>query len=606
MLSLVFLGLGAKFLMISRLSSSLPYLDQWDGEAIDVYVRYFEHLLSFSDLFRVHNEHRIFFTRVYDLALFLLNGQWDSQLQMALNALIHCLTIAGFGWMMAELMGIIFWPVIWLPLALALVLPFGWENALWGFQSQFYFLLIFSLLTIRLLGLSAPGSNPWRLGILFAVGALFTIATGCLAAAAVAGLEMLKLLKQPRQWRRHLPTFGVCAAVVIAGLLLQGYVPRHAMLKAHTPGAFLSSLGANLAWPSMRKPWLAPLNLLPLGLLGWLYFRSREKSLPAEEMVLGVGVWVFLQAVSVAYARGVNGDYPAWRYMDSGCFIMIADCLAIALILTRYRARIRFRFFWHGVFAAWAAGCVYGLVSLNKIVVKDFFPWWAYHQANRLASARAFMVTDNPDAFKTADPFNIPEPYTPQLVFLLRLPYIRTNLPACVREPLKVLPAENSGNTFVLNGCQLSTPEAPTEKSWGSFSAQGAQAQGTFESLPIRKSALPYLEIPVAGDLGKPGLSLTLVDAATGKVTAVTPLQAPGGQWLNTYVKAPAGEFKLIARDESDAGWFAFKEPRELGRLSYWTIQILPAWKWFLAAGCALLLWNIFALRRFARTECSS
>ena len=603
MLSLIFLGLGAKFLIISRYANALPYNDQWDGEAVDIFMPYYEHSLSIAAFFSPHNEHRIFFTRVYDFALFLLNGQWDSQLQMALNALIHCAALAGFGGIMARLLGIKFWPVIWLPLTLALVLPFGWENALWGFQSQFYFLLLFSLLAIRLIGLSAPWSTRWRWGVLAAFCALFTIASGFLASAAVAGLEILKLLKQPRDWRRHLPTLGVCVALVITGLLLQGHVPRHAVLKAHTPGAFLSSLGANLAWPAVKKPWLGLLNLIPLGLLGWFYFRSGEKSLRAEEMVLGVGFWVCLQAASIAYARGAHGDFPAFRYMDSACFIMIVDCLAIALLLTRYRAQFHFRLFWYGVFAAWAVCCINDLVFWNRYVLKDYLPWLANYQAHRLASARVFMATDNEDAFKTPEDFSIPYPYAPRLAYLLRLPYIRTNLPACVRDPLKVLPAENSSNTFVLNGCQLSAPEPPTEKSWGSFSAQGAKARGTFESLPVRKSALPYLEIPVAGDLNKPGLSLTLVDAATGKATDVTPPQNPGGQWLNTYVKAPADEFVIVARDDSDTGWFAFKEPRELGRLSYWTVQILGAWKWFFAAGCALLLWSLATFRRFVNAN---
>src|SRR5580704_8303524 len=83
-LSIFLIGLGAKFLLILKSNGPLPYYDQWDGEAIDLYVPYYEHALSFMDLFKAHNEHRIFFTRVYDLILLLLNGQWDSQLQMTL------------------------------------------------------------------------------------------------------------------------------------------------------------------------------------------------------------------------------------------------------------------------------------------------------------------------------------------------------------------------------------------------------------------------------------------------------------------------------------------------------------------------------------------
>ena len=600
MLSLIFLGLGAKFLMISLYSNPLPYKDQWEGEAVDVYVRYFEHILTAGDFFSAHNEHRILYTRIYDLGLFLLNGQWDSQLQMAGNALIHCLALAGFGWMMAALLGVRFWPVIWLPLALALTLPYGWENALWGFQSQFYFLIIFSFLTIWLLGLSEPLSKRWRWGVLAAFGALFTIASGFIASLAVACLEILKVLKQPRDWRRHLPTFAVCAVAIIAGLLLQGQVERHEALKPHTPVALIRSFGLNLAWPSVHFPWLGILALLPLGLLAWLYLRSRETSLRGEEMILGVGIWVIWQAAAVAYARGASGQFMSWRYMDSACFIMVANCLAIALILTRYRARLPVPILWYGVFAAWTLSCITGLVSLNHMAHDDYLPLWNKYETNRLATARAFIATDKEDVFKTDDIFNIPYHYPPQLVFLMRLPYIRTNLPACVRPALPVVPADTN-SAFVANGWQLNIPDPPTEKSWGSFSAQGAKARGIFESLPVRKSALPYLEIPVAGDLGKPSLSLTLVDTATGKNIPVVPPQIPGGNWLNVQVYAPAGEFKIIARDDSDTGWFAFKEPRELGRLSFWTICILPKWKWLLAAGCLCFFWGVITLPRSSR-----
>ena len=66
-----------------------------------------------------------------------------------------------------------------------------------------------------------------------------------------------------------------------------------------------------------------------------------------------------------------------------------------------------------------------------------------------------------------------------------------------------------------------------------------------------------------------------MVDLASGKVSEVKPAREPGGQWVNVDVKAPAGKFKLVARDDSSTGWFAFKEPREMGRLSFWAEKIV-------------------------------
>lgn len=266
-----------KLLMLQRCVNPLPYYDQWEAEAAAVYVPYYEHVLRIPDLFHPHNSHRIFFTRVYDLALLLLNRQWDSQLQMVLNAVIHCATVAGFAWLMAGLMGRRYWLFIWVPFAIAVMSPFGWENALWGFQSQFYFLLLFSLLTICLLG-SRPLSSPWRCGVFAGVCALFTMASGLLAFVAVGAVAILEILKKRREWRFHFPTVAVCGALAFAGLLLVGtnYDVEH-NASARSLKEFFTSLGNNLSWPIGLRPWLAPFNLFPLLLLAWVYLRSPRK-----------------------------------------------------------------------------------------------------------------------------------------------------------------------------------------------------------------------------------------------------------------------------------------------------------------------------------------
>jgi hypothetical protein len=117
-----------------------------------------------------------------------------------------------------------------------------------------------------------------------------------------------------------------------------------------------------------------------------------------------------------------------------------------------------------------------------------------------------------------------------------------------------------------------------------------------FESLPVRKSRLPYLEISVAGDLGEKNLSLELIELASGKRTLVKPSQVAGNKWLDCYVKAPASAFKIVAGDASETGWFAFKAPREVGRLSFRAVQMLSVWAYLLFAGLGLFLFNLLAL----------
>jgi hypothetical protein len=600
-LSLFLIGLGIKFMMVLKSDSPLPYYDQWDAEAVNTYLPYFHHTLSIAGLFKAHNEHRIFFTRVYDLLLLLLNGQWDSELQMALNAILQCAALAGFGWLMARLMGRENWLFIWPPLVLALVLPFGWENTLAGFQSQFYFLLIFALLTLWLLGMNEPWTLRWSLGVVAGILGLFTMASGFVAEAAVGAMSVLDMGKEPRTWRRHLPTLLVCAGITASGLLLKVDVPKHHIFKAQSLLALEKSLGRNLAWPVVQG-WDVPLNLLPLILLAWMYAHSRERQSPAERMILATGFWAILQGMAAAYARGGEfGHAPAWRYMDLESFIMTANCLSIVLLMQHYRQQLWRPPIWYAGFALWGVACIAGLWFLTNEAGRKAIPAWAVSQGKRLAAARAFMATDDPHVFDDVDDDNLPYPNREELTSLLRDQDIRRILPACAREPLRVARNGEGDGAFVTNGCVLANADAAAERCWGSFSGAGAGAQGSFESLPVMASALPYLEIPVAGDLGEPGLSLELIGLKTGKVTPVNPPLAPGEKWSNVYVKAPAGPFKVVARDESGTKWFAFKEPREVGRLSYWARQMLKTWKCCLVLGVGCLLWSLAGFaRRFS------
>ena len=231
-LSLFLLGMGMKLAMMQRCVNPLPYFDQWEAEGLAIYVPYYENALTFADLFHPQNEHRIFLTHVYDLALLLLNRQWDSQLQMVGNAAIHSATIAAFGCLMAFLMGRRYWIFIWVPMALAVTASFTWENALCGFQSQFYFLLLFSLLTIWLLGYEA-WTKPWKWGLLAGIMTLLTMASGLLAAAAVSVIAALEVGKNPRAWRRQIPTLVVCFRAGVCRIAAGGQNTRERECAGH-------------------------------------------------------------------------------------------------------------------------------------------------------------------------------------------------------------------------------------------------------------------------------------------------------------------------------------------------------------------------------------
>ena len=635
MLSLFLVGLGSRLWLIHQCGSPVPIWDQWE-EARVVYLPFFDGKLTLGALFSAHNDHRILFHRLYSLGLLLLNRQWDGELQMVGSAIMQCFTMTGLGWLMTRWMARKYWPLIWLPLALVLALPFGWENSISGFQSFFYFCVLFSLLTLWLLGMHSPRSPLWWCGAAAAIMVLFTLSSGFLAAVAVFGLCGIRILKRPKSWKRQAPTMAFCVAVGIAGLLLLVDVKHHHIYRAHSAAEFVSAFANNLAWPWIVVPPFALLNLLPPALLAWCYFQDKEDR-PAEELTLGLTLFVLLLGAAAAYARGAEGKGPGWRHMEFSSFILVVDCFSMALLLSHYwggndgipaifsrlgrkagsdarvtggsrLARLA-RPILSAEFVLWGVGTAVGLVMLNLRAWQIDIPEREFYSRCHLRFSRAFMATDDPRVLDNKPKpelplfeFN-PDPHAPPplhvgklLATTLRNPRIRQILPACMREPLGVSPNLEATHGFVTNGFRLAHREPPTERSWGSYTSKGPAATGTFESLPVRKSALPYLEITVAGDLGQKDLSLDLVDLTTGRRVAVKPSRTPGAKWLDCYVKAPPGEFKLVARDASETGWLAFKAPRELGRLSFWAIRMLGAWECCLIAGLGLFAFCLGAL----------
>jgi len=103
-LSIFLAGLGARLWLIRQFGTPLPFWDQWD-EVWVVYLPYFHGKLSLAALFSSHNEHRILLTRLYDLALLLLNRQWDNQVQMTANAFLYSAAMAGFAGLLARFIG---------------------------------------------------------------------------------------------------------------------------------------------------------------------------------------------------------------------------------------------------------------------------------------------------------------------------------------------------------------------------------------------------------------------------------------------------------------------------------------------------------------------
>ena len=278
-LALFLVVVGARLWLVFLYGSPVPIMDQWDGEGATLFKPWLEGTLRISDLFQPHNEHRILLSRLLALGLLALNGQWDAQLEMAVNALLCGAMAVLIAVALVKLFGPDLRTLIVLVVGLWSALPYGHENTLWAFESSFYFLLFFSLLAIWGLALHPLFSWRWWAGAAGLVLACLSMASGFFAALVLLGLSALRLITRRRLNRDSVILIVLCCAVVAIAFYFRTTVPGHAAIRANSFRVWANFFGSCLAWPFCGTPAACLIMYLPAGLLVVRYLSKRPTDL---------------------------------------------------------------------------------------------------------------------------------------------------------------------------------------------------------------------------------------------------------------------------------------------------------------------------------------
>lgn len=572
---------GARLSVIERFGSDLPFWDQWDKEADKLYAGWIEQGEA-RHLFLPHNEHRIVPTLTLNLGLVLASGQWDARVQSAISAALNAAILAGlFLWISGQVAR--GWALACAVVVAAIgVAPIPWENVVSGFQTQFYFLIGFSLLAIG--GLLSPAFSPrWWGGGIAAGLALVSMGSGLLCVAPVALVVAARWLAGTATRRDTVATLAMVAAVGAAGLALHTRVAYHDVLHAHTLGAFVKYALHCLAWPLPQHPWLGAILWLPWAafatarLLAWKRGNRDDTPDLAGDFVLAMGLWALAQIAAASYSRGGTGEFPASRYGDVLALGFIASFFSLAAGAARWR--------WMPLLAgSWLVPAGICLVLATLEVWRGPLPAKKAELVASEQNVRAFVLTG---AFPSTERGAVPFPSADELARILRRPAVRALLPASVRAPL---PAEGLSLSAItpappLTHRPIHAQLAPGE--WRSGPLPGGEGWWIFET---------------AGQLDRPGSTLELISAADGRVlAAIRPSKPPGNSWRAAYVPAPEEPAVIRARTADAAHWLAVSEPVEMSGLSYRTWRLVQHSRWLVAVGAGMaFLAGAGCLRRTA------
>jgi hypothetical protein len=421
---------GVKLWLISKYANATPFWDQWDAEADLLYKPFINHSLKFSFLFSPHNEHRILTTRLLSLFELMANGIWNPLLQMVVNAGLHIAVMVIAITFIIRVIGRGYLPPLLAFSALLFGLPLGWENTLAGFQAQFYFVLLFSILSLWFTTTQKPFSTGWHLGFLFSILAFFSLASGifCMAAAAAIGFIFYFL-----NLRKTYPQLGAAlfmAGLFIAGVALTPVLGYHQNLKANSLAQFIEALYHVLFWPA-PNPLLGLFQNTPVLVFCVLMLKRRPAANDPKWFLTVLIIWMLGVESSIAYGRA--SDPFASRYLDLFTISILIN-FSCALVLFE-ELKTKWKKWPYFMLITWVLTAGVSLQLFNAAFGQKGLRWYSGAKIDQEINTKAYVQTGNISYLNNKEFIHIPYPDPQRLALLLDTPEIRSILPSNIAPP---------------------------------------------------------------------------------------------------------------------------------------------------------------------------
>ena len=419
-----------QLLLVARAGTDIPSFEQWDVEGRWLYPLWHSGGFTLRDLLRPQNEHRMAWSYLLDLMLFCVNGQWDPLVQLVAIALLRAGCAAGLAWLLSPGRERRLRLAVGVVVTLAFLPILAWHNVLWGYQSNFYFALGFSLATLCLLGDEKAGGVRIVLGILIGLFGLLSAGAAALVPIPLLGLALLRSHEEKRFGLAFCLRAGPALFLLAVAFALRVRVEEHHELAAGTLKMWLESSSRVLAWPHFGVLLAAlPMNL-PLILAVATRLARCRRPRGGEDVVLLVAGWSVAVALATGWARGGGPELQAGvpsRYVDFVVLLPVANAwLAVALvpgagIQRSASARV--------LAAAWALFVLAGWAGLSAQTLRGIVLPRVRDREAPVRLAVAFQKTDDPAVYAGQPRLLIAHPNPQSVRVVLQDPRMRGLLP---------------------------------------------------------------------------------------------------------------------------------------------------------------------------------
>ncbi|MEO6005708.1 MAG: hypothetical protein ABIZ04_22660 [Opitutus sp.] len=423
---------AAQLWLVAVAGTDIPYQDQWDSEGAVLYPKWQDGSLSLADIFLPHNEHRIVWTKLLDLVLFIINGQWDPLVQLVAGALLKgAVAAAILAGLLSDPAEKSFRVVTTILVTFAFLPLLGWNNALWGFQSQVYFSVLFSVLALwMLLPESATGVQR-ILGLALGIAAQLAMSAGVFVPVAVLGVTALRVAERRRFSRNDVVAAFPAGLLLILALATHVTVDDHAGLHARSMANFFAVLLSIAAWPHETERWAAFAMNAPLMIaIGGRLLRWRREFGPSEHFALALAFWALAGAGAVAWFRGGGAEFlfgvPS-RYVDFFVLLPIANAWCLVILVREVSASRTTLTRWCA--GGWFAFAVLGWAGLSAQVMRGLVLPRIRDRDAPVRLAVAFQKSNDPRVFDGQWRVLVPHPRPEVVGRVLNDPRMKGVLP---------------------------------------------------------------------------------------------------------------------------------------------------------------------------------
>ena len=411
-------------MLIEGFGSATPYWDQWDSEADRLYRPWLTGRFDWSVLLVPHNEHRILTERLLALALLELNGKiWDPLLQMLVNALLHVSAWLVLLRLLLSALGEGQRLIVTAFTAVVLAIPFGWENTLWGAQSEIYFLLLFAFLSLWWVTVNVPFTRGWWLGLGAGVLAFFSLASGALTFAVAGAMILIRWLLGVERRQGMWQALLLLMTLFLVAVLVTPSIPHHDTLRVTSFLGLLQAFSKWIGWPN-RGLLVGLLLYAPAVLLLWRQIRVRPAMGDGSWFLVALSLWSVAQIVLMILGRGA-APIPS-RYQD----VMVVGILTnfVGLVLL-WGEQGRVRVYYSLLGLVWVAAVAMGVLGRMPKIDAGVMDRKQTSQAQE-QNVRNYLSTGDVSFLQDKPYLHVPYPQTEHLRVLLDDETVRRILPS--------------------------------------------------------------------------------------------------------------------------------------------------------------------------------